>query len=300
MATIEKRETKSAKTFYRCKVRRRNQPLLTATFRLKTEAQRWCAEKEAEALSGRHFSFAESRFRNLSEAIARYSSDILRELKDPTGRITHLAWFEKNIGNLILGDITPSILDRCREDLKRESIVNRKSKALRTNATVNRYFASLKAMFNVAVRQWQWLNKNPCDNLKPLKEPRGRCSFLSHTELLNLLQATKRLKKYPEMGPIILLALTTGMRRREIAGLRWTNIDLQKERIIICDAKNGEQRSAPLLDPALSAFKEWSHVKPIDPDTYVFPSRGKMGNKKPFDPDHAWNLIRTDAQLTDF
>ena len=300
MATIEKRRLKSGKASYRCKVRRRNQPPLTATFSSKTDAKRWCAEQEAAILSGRHFNYAESRCRTVSEAIDRYCISILGQLKDASGRITHLAWWNAQIGDMILGDVTPSVLTKYREALKCEMISHGARCRRRSNATVNRYFASLRAMFGYARREWQWLDKNPCQYLKNLTEPRGRCRILAKSQRTALLESCDQLARYPEMRPIILLAITTGMRRGEIVGLRWSDIDFKNLRIILSDTKNGEQRSVPLLGPASAALQNWSNVRPLDKDTLVFPSRGKLRDRKPFDLGHAWNIIRTSAGLSDF
>ena len=115
MATIEKRRLKSGKTSYRCKVRRRNQPFLTATFSSKSDADRWCAEQEAAILSGKHFNFAESRCRTVSDVINKYCESIVGQLRDASGRITQLAWWDAQIGHMVLGDITPSVLAKYRE-----------------------------------------------------------------------------------------------------------------------------------------------------------------------------------------
>ena len=284
MATIEKRRLKSGKTSYRCKVRRRNQPVLTATFSSKSDADRWCAEQEAAILSGKHFNFAESRCRTVSDVIHKYCESIVGQLKDASGRITQLAWWDAQIGHMVLGDITPSVLAKYREILKNEQIGRGARSRRRSNQTVNRYFASLRAMLGFAVREWQWLDKNPCQYLKNLNEPRGRCRILSLRELTALLESCDRLTRYPEMRPIVLLAITTGMRRGEIVSLRWSDIDFKNHRILLSDTKNGEQRSVPLLGPASTALQNWSNVRPLDRKTLVFPSRGKLGGRNLLTP----------------
>jgi len=108
MATIEKRTTKDGKPSYRCKIRRHGQRPLTATLGTKSDADRWCIQHESAILAGRHFNYVESRYRTLTDAIARYGEDILMALADSSGRITHLAGWESQIGDKVLGDITPS------------------------------------------------------------------------------------------------------------------------------------------------------------------------------------------------
>jgi integrase len=301
MATIEKRVTKSGKITYRAKIRRKNHRPLTATLSTKADAKRWVAENEAAILSGRHFHFAESKHRTLAQAIAKYIPRILCELKDASGRIKHLAWWESEIGHLPLGAISPALLVECREKLLTETPHRRKNTLRpRSHATVNRYLASLSALMTYAVREWQWLDKNPVNYLKKLKEPKGRCRYLSQAELACLLEVLNQPSKYPEMRPIILLAMTTGMRRGEILGLRWKDIDFQRQRIILPKTKNDDTRAVPLVGPALEALREWSRVMPINRNSLIYPSRGKSGAEKPFDMNHAWNQIRSNARLLDF
>ncbi|HIF74608.1 MAG TPA: hypothetical protein EYG31_03505 [Porticoccaceae bacterium] len=99
MATTEKRTTKDGKTSYRCKIRRKGQSPLSATLNTKSDAERWCIQHESAILTGRHFNYVESRYRSLRDAIARYGEDILMQLADSSGRITHLAWWESQIGD---------------------------------------------------------------------------------------------------------------------------------------------------------------------------------------------------------
>ncbi|MBQ13010.1 MAG: site-specific integrase [Gammaproteobacteria bacterium] len=301
MATTEKRTTKDGKTSYRCKIRRKGQSPLSATLNTKSDAERWCIQHESAILAGRHFNYVESRYRSLRDAIARYGEDILMQLADSSGRITHLAWWESQIGDKVLGDITPSVVIECRRKLQTEPAnFGRHQGKLRSNATVNRYVASLRALLGYATSEWQWLDENPCLRIKHLREPKGRCRFLSESEQDALLLACKNCTKYPEMLTIVLLAITTGMRRGEIIGLRWHDIDFKYQRITLRITKNNETRSVPLAGPALTSLKERAKVRPIDSTSFVFPSRGKKGLTKSFNMDYAWILVRTEADLVDF
>jgi integrase len=66
------------------------------------------------------------------------------------------------------------------------------------------------------------LFKNPADQVKPPRPPRREIVILSKAEVAVVLKAAK--------GPLylpVLLGVTTGMRRGEILGLRWSDIDLK-------------------------------------------------------------------------
>lgn len=103
-------------------------------------------------------------------------------------------------------------------------------------ATVNRELATLKTLLNKAVA-WDKVHENVAKSIKFLKEPKGRLRFLESEEIVKLLSnCNKRLR------PIVVLALNTGMRRGEILGLKWRNIDIKRNIITLLETKNGERR----------------------------------------------------------
>ncbi len=71
------------------------------------------------------------------------------------------------------------------------------------------------------------LFKNPAEQVKPPRPPRREIAILSKTEVATLLRAA---------GPLylpVLVGVTTGMRRGEILGLRWSDIDLKAARLTV-------------------------------------------------------------------
>ncbi len=74
----------------------------------------------------------------------------------------------------------------------------------------------------------------------------------------------------------LLVALFTGMRRGEIAGLRWDNIDLTGKTLRVPRTKNGD----PLVLP-LSAFLAELFAgrrEALGPSEWVFPGKGRTGH----------------------
>jgi integrase len=57
------------------------------------------------------------------------------------------------------------------------------------------------------------------------------------------------------LKPIGVLALNTGMRRGEILGLEWKNVDLTRGLIYVTNTKNGKDRVIPLNQAARSALE---------------------------------------------
>lgn len=94
----------------------------------------------------------------------------------------------------------------------------------------------LKHLLNLAV-EWEIIPFNPSQGVKSPKVPAGRMRYLQPTELRVLLDAC------PEwLRPIAALAVSTGMRRGEILGLRWLDVDTTHNRVMLPQTKNGDGR----------------------------------------------------------
>ena len=291
MATIDKRiSPRTGKVTYRARVRRANLPDLTKSFPTKTKAIQWAYSTEAALLEGRLGEASILKKYCLNDVFDLYELDIIKRLKDPFNRIRHLVFWRAEIGQILLQDLSASTIRSSREKLR----------VTRSDSTTNRYLASLSAALSFAITELDWIDNNPVLKLKKLKEPRGRTRFLSDSELERLLKASKSLPKYPEMQVIILIALTTGMRRGEILNLRWTDCDFKLRRLIIRDSKNSESRSVPLADVTLTSLRKWGKVRPLDANALVFPSHVSANPSHLFEIDHAWQLIRAKADLKDF
>jgi integrase len=120
----------------------------------------------------------------------------------------------------------------------------------------------LKHMFRMAV-EWELIPFSPAQGLKTPKVPAGRVRYLQPGELRLLLESCPTW-----LVPIIGIAANTGMRRSEILGLRWMDVDLMGGRILLRQTKNGEGRIVYLNQTAkaiLSALAEGSSspTKPI-------------------------------------
>ncbi len=107
-------------------------------------------------------------------------------------------------------------------------------------ATVNRSLAVLKSMFNKAI-VWGKAEHNPCNAVKLFKENNQRLRFLEREEIDKLLTNCCE-----HLRSIVVVALNTGMRKGEILGLKWRDIDIKRNIIHLYDTKNGEKREVPM------------------------------------------------------
>lgn len=61
------------------------------------------------------------------------------------------------------------------------------------------------------------------------------------------------------LRPIVKVALNTGMRKSEILGLKWRDVDIEHKTIHLLDTKNSEKRDVPVnvvvVKTIISVFK---------------------------------------------
>lgn len=96
--------------------------------------------------------------------------------------------------------------------------------------TIQYYHRLLSSMLQTAV-QWQLIPNNPCQRVKPPKAEYKEGRFLQDTEVIDLF---KHLDKEPLQYKAMITALIyTGMRRGELLGLKWSDIDFKNKTIEI-------------------------------------------------------------------
>jgi integrase len=106
-------------------------------------------------------------------------------------------------------------------------------------------------MFEVARREWNMEDLvNPVKAIWKPKVPRGRARRLQAGEEARLLLASP-----PRLVPVVKLAIETGMRRSELAGLTWRDVDLDARVIHLEDTKNGDSRDVQLSSRALAVLE---------------------------------------------
>ncbi|WP_022947774.1 tyrosine-type recombinase/integrase [Methylohalobius crimeensis] len=293
MASIEKRTTEAGETVYRVKVRLKGYPTQTATFKRLTDARKWAQSTEAAIREGRHFKTAEAKKHTLSDLIARYERDVIptKKPKQQVEYARHLRWWKERYGYLLLADVTPATISEGRDALLSEPHAKG---GRRAPATVAKALAVLSHACTVAVNEWGWLQDNPARKVKKPTFNNGRVRFLDDNERARLLKACKQ-SSNPYLYPVVVLALSTGMRQGEIMNLEWHDVDLAKGSIVLHHTKNGERRRVALVGPALEVLREHSKVRRLD-SPLVFP--GNTG--KPALLRKPWLNALKEAEITDF
>jgi integrase len=89
--------------------------------------------------------------------------------------------------------------------------------------------------------EWGWLQDNPARLIKKLKGEKARMRFLNREETYHLIDCSDS-----DLKPVIITAVSTGMRRGEIFNLRWKDVDFENGFIKVEKTKNKERRDVPI------------------------------------------------------
>ena len=213
-------------------------------------AEKLYAKVYTDALEGRYFEQVKAKRILFAEMAEKYLGKY-EKLRDRTSLKRLMPVF----GQQTLAEITAErISDYHRDRLK----------AVKP-ATVYQEMALLRRMFNVAIKEWAWVQTNPVSKISfSVGNGNARDRWLSIDEEQQLLDAASPswLKK------LILFALHTGMRRGEILNLKWGDIDLKRRLVTVHKSKNGAKRAIPLSNVLCEILRE---TKVIDISGKVFP-----------------------------
>lgn len=135
--------------------------------------------------------------------------------------------------------------------------------------TANRVLAALKTLFGWAVERGS-LDKSPCDGLKlpAVETPRKR--VLDDDEIAGFWGACDAID-WP-FGPLAKLLLLTGQRLREVAEMRWAEVDGDVWSIPGARVKNGKLHVVPLSPAAAAILAELPRMKDC---AFVFSTNGR-------------------------
>lgn len=204
------------------------------------------------------------RIAKLGERPRRTWNDaVVRWLKESAHKATlemdkaHLRWLDRFLGGKDLEIITRGSIDRITEQKLAEGV---------TNATVNRVLEVVRAILRKCVNDWEWLDRAP--RVRMLKEPIRRIRFLTRDEAQQLLAALPK-----HLADMAAFSLATGLRRGNVTGLQWPQVDLVRRLAWIHpdQAKARKAIAVPLNAEAVVIVRKQAGTHP----THVFSFRGK-------------------------
>ncbi|MGD0037061.1 MAG: site-specific integrase [Bacteroidota bacterium] len=174
----------------------------------------------------------------------------IHHAKGTTAKATYaMRFFIKSVGDKYLHKVTALDIESFKADrLKRVKPIS-----------VNIDLRTVKAIFELTVR-WQIIEKNPFKFVRLLTIPSRRPIYLNKEEMKILLAAIPK----QWFKNVVLFAVNTGLRRGEIANLKWDQVDLSHKVIYIINSesfhtKTGKERVVPLNIVAIGILESLPH-----------------------------------------
>lgn len=244
-------------------------------------------KKDAEAELGKRVSLkAEGRYLDVKKECVTTLSELIKKYEENFGQQrSFVNWKKLCLNNFkayfgtdtIIANIRYVDLETYRNKLKQS--ITRKS-TIRTIASVNREMSCFHHLLQKGV-EWEMLEQSPFDRGKSMqeKENNARIRYLNHQEIAQLLNTCS-----PHLRNIVICALNTGMRRGEILGLKWNQIN--NGFIYLRETKTNESRQVPINDTLAALFKKLREQRGFGSE-YVFTFSRKDKKKK----DAQGNLI---------
>jgi len=179
--------------------------------------------------------------RNWNEAVVRWLKEQSHKATIESDKL-HLRWLDPHLSGKPLDAITRTMIDRITEKRLDEGV---------SNATVNRLLEVLRAILRRCVNEWEWLDKAP--TVRMLKEPSRRIRYLTEEA------AARLIAELPEhLAEMVIFSLATGLRRSNVTGLLWTQVDLKRRTAWIHadQAKARKAISVPLNSTAIAVLQK--------------------------------------------
>lgn len=187
------------------------------------EAREWAREKESELDAAVHG--LNGKGKTLRDALRRFADEEAPKRRGEVKEIVRLGAFQKPEHGLPLAKPFADVND---EDIR----AWRDRRLRMTKAgSVLRDMTLMAAVFEVGRTEWKWCGRNPVREVKKPAQPAHRQRVISGPEIRNVLRALGFQRRGQPVRTVsqsvavcFLLALATGMRAKELCGLRWQDV----------------------------------------------------------------------------
>lgn len=175
------------------------------------------------------------------DAVIRYLAETSGKATQETDK-THLRWLDPYLHDLMLDEINRDLL---------EKVMAKRIAGKVANSTVNRTMEIVRAVLRKAAYDWEWLDRVP--KVRMLPEPKRRIRWITKDE------ADRLIKVLPShLAAMVKFSLETGLRRANVTGLQWSQIDLVRRAAWIHpdQAKARKAIAVPLSINAVNIIRE--------------------------------------------
>jgi integrase len=145
------------------------------------------------------------------------------------------------LGKVMLKDLRPAQISRAYSDMLESG--RRKGGGL-SPRTVLHIHRTLKQALAQAV-EWGTIGRNPCDAVRPPKVAPAKMHTYSVEETIDLIEAMRGTRLFAA----VLLAVLCGLRRGEIAALRWGQVDLNASSIAVIQSAEQTRAGVRYKEP---------------------------------------------------
>jgi integrase len=262
--------------------------------------RQWLGELEAIA-------WGDKPRRSWEEAAQKFITEHLPTIK-PSARLRYtvsMHHLNNHFAGKMLHQITSAEMSEF-ETKRRASGVS--------NSTIRRDLACLSSLM-ASTLEWEWTDSNPVPTFlkqrtkRGLKEGAARTRYLTEEEESRLLAAATpreaKLGKHTSVREAIILAIDTGLRRDELFGLTWKQVDLRRGLIDTgTRTKNGRARKVPISARATQILTQLPRpldggfvlVNPATGTRYVQMNKGlKAAMRRAKIDDLQWHDLRRTA-----
>jgi integrase len=211
-------------------------------FKTKKEAEQACNELINQLIKGDYIEPTEKTIKDyIVEFMDSHAKQVLRQRSFDN----HLVVINKHIipelGSLKLSKVTPAQIQK---------FYNKKSEEGLSADYVKYMHSVLRKSFNQAVK-WGFINKNVIDLAEPPRLSSKDINTWSLDEATSFLNYTRDKRFHI----VYLLAIYTGMRKGEILGLRWKDVDLDKGKVSIRQTLSGTTKGLIFQEPKTKGSK---------------------------------------------
>jgi integrase len=238
MATYRKRNDK-----WQARVQRTGQRSIAKTFNIKADAIKWSRNVESQLDLG---TFApKETMPRLRPMLERYVTEVTPTKKGESQERYRAAQLMKTkLADLFIEKITSEVVAKYRDQRLTEV----------SNNTVRLELAFLSVVFEQSRKEWGLAVSNPVRQIRMPKPGKPRTRRLEAGEEEALLTACAASGAH-YLHSFVVLAIETGMRFGELAGVLWNHVDLEKRTVYLPDTKNGQARIVPLSTRAVAALQ---------------------------------------------